>query len=363
MAYGFGSGQLGGGGQISTYGSMVVSLLTAFVPAASRLVENAYNFPIPRSITFGVLDVLAIGITTGLAKRQGIAEDNISKLEKAVADFKLASEGDDSGIGLGGDLGSKDPNNLAAKKYEVKKLPPGQIKKNCISSNGGAWDISEKSCGKPVRVGKANLSNINSPTLNNVSNLASEMAQSLADGNEAKALSIAGQIGSYAARVKAEAASLKAKYNQYQKKNKLPVTDFDKSVKDQVASLQNSFNQAAASKNIDLASLGAPSSTPDSTKKNSDGEVAAIKPLAPAIGVDPLAGLGGTDPAAVSDSGVAGPTEVAQSLDDFESPEQDISKKSDVSIFKQLSNRYILNYTKIFDRRKEPVPADEAEKN
>ena len=85
--------------------------------------------------------------------------------------------------------------------------------------------------------------------------------------------------------------------------------------------------------------------------------------MAPAIGVDPLAGLGGTDPAAVSDSGVAGPTEVAQSLDDFESPEQDISKKSDVSIFKQLSNRYILNYTKIFDRRKEPVPADEAEKN
>jgi hypothetical protein len=363
MAYGFGSGQLGGGGQISTYGSMAVSLLTAFVPAASKLVEKAYNFPIPRSITFGALDVLAIGITTGLAKRQNIAEDNVSKLEKAIADFKLASEGDDSGIGLGGDLGSKDPNNLAAKKYEVKKLPPGQIKKNCISSNGGAWDISEKSCGKPVRVGKANLSNINSPTLNNVSNLASEMAQSLADGNEAKALSIAGQIGTYAARVKAEAASLKAKYNQYQKKNKLPVTDFDKSIKDQVASLQNSFNQAAASKNIDLASLGAPSSTPDSTKKNSDGEVAAIKPLAPAIGVDPLAGLGGTDPAAVSDSGVAGPTEVAQSLDDFESPEQDISKKSDVSIFKQLSNRYILNYTKIFDRRKEPVPAVEADKN
>ena len=51
-----------------------------------------------------------------------------------------------------------------------------------------------------------------------------------------------------------------------------------------------------------------------------------------------------------------------QSLDDFESTEQDVSKKSEVSIFKQLSNRYILNYTKIFERKKEPVAVPEEPK-
>jgi hypothetical protein len=153
--------------------------------------------------------------------------------------------------------------------------------------------------------------------------------------------------------VKAEAAGLKAKYNQYLKKNNQAPLDFDKSVQQQVAGLQSAFNQAAASKNIDLASLGAPLPSSSDKKEESSSNAA---PSAPAgyVGVDPLAGLGGSETEPVVDSGVA---EVAeQSLEDYETAEQDISKKSDVSIFKQLSNRYILNYTKMFDRKK---PAEE----
>jgi hypothetical protein len=41
-----------------------------------------------------------------------------------------------------------------------------------------------------------------------------------------------------------------------------------------------------------------------------------------------------------------------QALNNFESTAQDISKKSDVSLFKQVSNRYLLNYTKIFREKK-----------
>ncbi len=42
----------------------------------------------------------------------------------------------------------------------------------------------------------------------------------------------------------------------------------------------------------------------------------------------------------------------AQDLSDFEATEQDIVKTPETSIFKQVSNRYILNYTKMFDRKK-----------
>lgn len=81
-----------------------------------------------------------------------------------------------------------------------------------------------------------------------------------------------------------------------------------------------------------------------------------------AVPTDPLAGFG-TEETPVDDmSGVAA-VKADQSLDEFESTVEDINKKPDVSIFKQLSNRYILNYTKMFDRKKEPEVAEEPKKN
>ena len=361
MGYGFGAGKLTeGGGEISQYGSMAVSLLTAFVPAVSRFVEQAYNLPIPRSITFGALAVMSGVNTVGLAQREKISEENIEKLKKGIANFKVETEGETSGVGLGAAPGDyNDPKKQT--KTEIKKLVINSSKQ-CISNSSGQFDISEKACKKPFQLSKSSFSKISVPVLNNVANLATDMAQALSNGDQAKASGIAGQIGSLAARVKQTTESLKTKYNENQKKNNKPTVDFNKKISQQVASLQGALNQAAASQNIDLASLGAGSSSSQIPVKNSD-PVITTSGKAPGVALppaDPFAGMGGTeeiplDPVAATNE---------PNLDDLEIVEQDVSKQKEVSIFKQLSNRYILNYTKFFTRLKEPEAApEEVKKN
>ena len=60
-----------------------------------------------------------------------------------------------------------------------------------------------------------------------------------------------------------------------------------------------------------------------------------------------------------------GPAVTVQTIDDFETAEQDFSKQKDVSIFEQLSHRYFLNYSKVFERKKRPdvVIPEEVKKN
>jgi hypothetical protein len=49
---------------------------------------------------------------------------------------------------------------------------------------------------------------------------------------------------------------------------------------------------------------------------------------------------------------------LSESLEGFETTEEDISKRSEDSIFQQLSTRYILNYHRFFEQKKvEEVPA------
>lgn len=368
MAYGFGAGQLNkDGGQVSQYGSMAVSLLTAFVPAVSKAVARLYNFPIPRSITFGALLVMAGINTAGLAKRENISSDNIEKLNDGIAQFKVEADGTETGIDVPATIDPESGGNNAVNPNKTKPKIKDLIvnkPKTCISNSGGKWDISEKSCGNPIKLKKTNFSNFGLPVLTNVTGLATDMAQALANGDESKAYAIAGDIGSMAARVKKATEELKIRYNENQKKIGQPTVDFNKKINEQVASIQQSMNQAAAKSNVDLASLGS-SSLDKEVPKSADDAPVVTSVAVPGVEqppVDPFAGMGGTEEYTVD----APPTPTgksAQNLDDFESTEQDVSKKSDVSIFKQLSNRYILNYTKMFDRKKTPEVAEEPNKN
>jgi hypothetical protein len=358
MAYGFGSAKLTeGGGQVSQYGSMAVTLLTAFVPGVSKFVAQAYNFPIPRSITFGALAVMSGVNTVGLAAREEISEGNIGKLRLGIDQFKIESEGSAAGVGL--DAAPADSGNgpkTPGKKPVLKKLVVLKPKQ-CISNSTGSFDISENACKKPIKFSKASFSNINVPVLNNVANLATDMAQALANGDEAKAAGLAGEIGGLASRVKQATEELKTKYNENQKKNKRAPLDFKKSIAQQVASIQGTLNEAAASKNINLAAM-ASGSAPASEKPKNDQPLKKNDVVALPV-AEPVVDFGTTEEPEVEATAAASED---QSLDDFESSEQDVSKKSEVSIFKQLSNRYILNYTKIFDRKKEPVVVPEEPK-
>lgn len=363
MAYGFGSGQLNkDGGQVASYGAMAVSLLSAFVPAVSKVVAQTYNFPIPRAITFGALLVMSGVNTAGLAHRENISVENIVKIKNAISQFKIETEGEGEGVRLGATAGKDNDLEKNKKKMELKKLSINKTK-TCISNSSGRFDMSDKACSRPLKLSRPSFNRVSVPVLNNVASLGTDMAQALADGDERRASEIAVDVGNMAARVKKVTEELKVSYNEMLKKNKQPTLDFNKAIAQQVASIQGTLNQAARSKNLDLASMASGSGTSDNDKA-SDVPVVTTAGNAPGVvlpDADPLAGLGGTEEPAVEARAAIGAT---QSLDDFESTEQDVSKKSDVSIFKQLSNRYILNYTKMFDRKKEPdVVQEEPKKN
>lgn len=359
MAYGMGASKLGSGGAVSQYGTMLISLMSIMVPSMNSKISVLYSNPIPRAITIGASLTLAGIVTSGLYVRAGKAKENIEKLEKVIAQFKSNTENPNTGIaedvdGAGGD---DEITDKIKGKTSIKPMVETK-KKQCLSLSGGTANISEAACAKKLNISKANVpASFNLPAMNKVNNLTADMANALASGDEGLAASIAGEIGSYAARVQAETDALKKQYNEVQKQNNKPELDFDKSIKEQVATLQGSLNDAAKSGKVDLASMGAGSNKldEDSTKPADAPTVTTVAP-SPAVDipVDPLAGLGGTEEVTLPEVKTAA---AAQSLDDFESTEQDISKKPETSIFKQLSNRYILNYTKMFETKKTAEPA------
>lgn len=352
LAYGFGSSKVGSSaGGVAQYGSMIISLLGMLVPSLSKMVVPMYNMPIPRAATFGAAAVLTGTVTAGLAKRENIAEDNIKQLKNVIAQFKENTEGD-SGVGVDG-LGSGTDEEITDNiKIKNNLKPMVETKKvECLTKGANGYEHSAAGCAKPMKLTKTDLGKFNLPGISNVSNLTTDLANAMASGNDAQAGKIAGEIGSFAARVNKEVADLKAAYNEQQKKEKKEPHDFDKSVKDQIAGMQASFDKASAQSKIAASDLGAPDTTSDSEKAPADAPVvttAATAPV-PEIPADPFAGMGGTEELTLPEAKTVA---AAQSLDEFESTEQDIAKTPETSIFKQLSNRYILNYKKMFETKK-----------
>ena len=356
MGYGFGMTMVGSGaGEISQYGSMILMVLPLVIKGFNKIVMKAYNFPIPRAITFGAAAALSGIVTAGLAHREKVAQENIDKLRKAIDAYKVAAvvtttvgPGTPPVVDPGGAY-----NPLKTSNYLIK--PPSSGRK-CVSNAGGSFSISNANCKKPMKITRAKYGNVRFPGVSRVGMMSENLAEAMVNGNNGAGADMAGQIAGLAARIKLETKAIQDEFNANQKKNGRPTTDFDKAIKAQVAAMQGSFKGAAAASKMDMSGLGS-SSTPDAP-----ADAAADAPEVTSVGaagVDIPSDGGGLG--LEEDMGVPLEEKTAESMDDFESAEIDVSKQPEVSIFKQLSNRYILNYTKIFERQKEPEVVTEPE--
>ncbi len=344
LAYGFVAGSA------NTEGGMVTTVISLAVTLLGTYVVQAFNFPIPRSITFGALLVLSGVNTAGLAQRENISEANIKKIEDAIAKFVLTTDGTKDGV-------ITDPKTDGS-YLTIPKKPSNYLERlatgprSCIGAN---MNMSPEACKNRLKIGRPRFNNgMNIPNLSNVANLSADMAQAMADGDHAKAAAISGKIGSMAASVKKTSEDLKAKYNAYLKLKGKPTIDFNKRINQQVAAIQGAVSKAAASQGMNLGSSGKSSLSESEVTKDTGVPVvntASVGGVAQPV-FDPLAGMGATEDLGLETAA----TKADPTLDDFESSVQDVARKDDVSIFKQLSNRYILNYTKIFDRKKEEIP-------
>jgi hypothetical protein len=349
------------------YTSMITQLLTLLVPSLEKMVMPAYNFPIPRSITFGASMALSGLVSSGLIQRQNILEKNVADVDKMLTSFN-ANTHDPNGIGEGNynSPGLGNAYDPSGKKYELKALPKVAPVKTCVSNNGSSLEVSSNACRTPIKINRPKFNFAGGiKTLNDAGTLAADMANAVTSGDADRANAIAGQLGNMAAKVKEVNEKLQAEYNEKQKADKKPTLDFDKSIKDKVASMENDLSNHASSNGINMASLG-PALNSDDLDKKDDSSSTGIDTVAgiPAPEIPTLdAGLSGMESDSSEDfsDSTQKVASLSESLEGFESAESDIAKDSGVSIFRQVSNRYLLNYTKIFNRKEiTPVKQDEA---
>lgn len=435
------------GAKSTSYVVMLAGLLMFFVPSLQTMVVAMYNYPIPRSITFGISAALATAVTAGYASRISVTEENIAKLEALLAQFRLQTDDDTTlgadvannsdqpasgnsefkGVEVNGSKVNLSNNSSSLKPNEVSKLSSGTKPitltkpKTCISNSGGSVDFSEKACASPLKITRPtfNVSYNKGELLKNAGNLTVDMAQAVSDGNMEKADAVAGQLGSMASKLKQTAQDLQKERNEIMKSAGIKdeesgeLKDYQKQLNDQVAAIQmNMVKEAQKHKlNITAADLdldGSGTASVSDKKKTEDFTIATvasnnieaiksdITPGAEESGVGMLdekallgdykedtsgAGL----PTGFSEEGMDsllstqnngeiteenpyglstealraaranGYAQLENRVKRYGNDEEGINSLSDSSIFKQISTRYFMNYSKFSIRRQKAV--------
>ncbi len=303
-----------------------------------------------RVVVFGVFAALADVVRNAFKDRVLRANKNIDSIDKAITTWTNATKGGSVTGGSGGDDPTTNSNlNLATNKSSnyLQRLPSVPKLAKCFSASA---QVSGNSCRNPMKFNRGSL-NFRSSFLNSTANQALEMGEAFARDDGARASSLAASMGTNAARVKAEAKGLIAEANAALMRGGGKAIDFDKQVKAQLASFGQSNMGGSGS-----ASGGS------GTRASLDADDMDIEsPSSVAVSVPGPIGQGPANLAFTGEEIATEPiveVKAEQSLDDFELPVQDVANKGDVSIFKQLSNRYFLNYSKIFDRKKEEISVE-----
>jgi hypothetical protein len=358
-AYNMGNSR-SGGGKISQYGGMAMSvsgnlvaskfepLLLGAVSTNNKKIK-IYDGGLGRSIAFGASAALSTAVTMGLARRQNVVENNISTMEKVLKSFKEKSKTSD-GIKKDETLANETKKNKDQKKYEIKALAEGTLPKHCFSASKGGMDYSPESCKNPIKMKKPQWDiNMNLPTLTSAANAAHDFGNALASGDMAQADLAAGNLAAMAGRVKEVKDNLiKQIDKQLEAKGEKPL-QLEKAINERVASLQADMQKAAAAQGVKLAS-GEAELTPETNKDKKDSASAVASAPVQEVGTGlPEMNFNFAEEAGSGTGDAEMTASLDESLKDYESNEADILKKPEVSIFKQLSNRYLLNYTKIFE--------------
>lgn len=357
-----------------------IKLLLPKMTLAGEIADKAIsmlNDSLGRAAFFGAMTVL-VGLILGeLSKAEKESKGRIADLEKVKAQFddadnslaEGATDGSESGDGSDGGRAKAESSK---KTYALKALPQGTaLAKNCLSTTNGQPSFSEAGCKNPTKLTRPKFdASMNIPALVAAGNSTADFAQALADGDTAKADIEAGNLAGMAGRLGSIRDELVKKTNDKLKADGKKGLDFNAEVKRQMDELGAALNkQEAGSGNYNLADLQGGEAAVSAVETPAENVVSTVG--APTSVALPEAGLdlsklgeGGITEEGLIDPNAAGNVaSLDESLNNYESTESDIAKDPEVSIFKQVSNRYFLNYTKIFQRKEinpplaEPAPA------
>jgi len=348
-------------GNISTYGGALFLILNLFTVPIQKGVMVTFATPLARTITFGSLALLEAPLLIGFFSREKIANDNIKKLGDVIKSFNLVSSTEEEGLdesvgdeadGIAGGGGRNSIKGFGTGQIKIKGICEGATFKEC------------ETIFRPLNNPNFNLGEFAS--LNDGLQTAVNFSNAMSRGNLTDAKVHATKLHNMAGNFRKIGDALRKKINEKLKAQNKPQIDFDKEMKNRVANFQKDFNQAlVANKQVPMKDLttfsGAPASLikPEERAQNFPKQI--LSSHAKHAGVSEKNHLFSDDEENAEDSPLKEELKKSgDNLDKFDVQEADISKKSDVSIFVQLSNRYILNYNKIFKTL--PPPPSNAKK-
>jgi hypothetical protein len=341
-----------GGGVLATLSPLLFLIEPvgkAMDVAMAWMVEHASG----RIATFGAFSLLTTSIIVDLELIQSTLEQNAEDIQNVINEqFPTTLTEIDTGPGpesVGGPISPTGKGGSIKKLdgfYAIAPVP-------CASNSGGSFSMNTSNCKNPMKVKRPDLTgNFSNSFLQSAASLAGDYTDAVSAGNMGRAEVLGGKLANMAGRLKLERDNALKNYNKVAKEKKKKLIDFDKEVKAMTASMSANLSKSLASQGIDPKSMMKASTGGD--KKPLAAVSTGATPVA-AAPVVPLEDLGTTTQTPVEETVAAPAPTLEQSLQEFESNESDISPQKQVSIFKQVSNRYILNYNRFF-REEEPTP-------
>ena len=375
---------ISGGGMT---GGLAAGLLALAVPLAITN-TTASNFAPGRLAIFAVSAMVVKGIVSDLSERARITQGNIDKLEKAIAEYTATStptnniatdtSGSDSSTNTstsGSDIAAGNLNGGATSTSSngINSLAKPSTTTSttlCANSTNEGVDVSAKACGSPLVLTSPKFdASLNVPELNTAAQTTTELANALSKGDLAGAEVGAANLSSQAGRMNTIRDSLLKKANEGLVANGKKPIDIDALAKEELANMTNALKNAnnAGGANA-LASFGSGNHSGLGSDLKGEGDLKTAQNIQTnesgansGNGANSTANAGATptgletnltDPNAVTPNETKEEAKtLTDSLADFEGSEGDISNKKEESIFKIVSNRYILNYPTLVKRK------------
>ncbi|MES2529305.1 MAG: hypothetical protein V4598_19615 [Bdellovibrionota bacterium] len=377
---------IGGAFSFMGGGGLTGGLITGIGIAALGLsaMVGLMNVAAGRIKAFGALALLTgLALMDAKSASSKLAKE-IEDLKKVIAQFKRetddpgtqtpdTSDGLEGGVNSGSTSGTLAGTTSGTSGGGVTALPTGTsvtTNRSCISGNA---EINSN-CSNPLRVPALNSTDFNSaPDLQQVATTGVGLANDLASGNAgAKADIGAASLSASAAKLNEQLKAQVAKSNSFLKSKGQKTIDLEKDVADTVKSMNASIQNQAAKSGESLASLGYGDSAldPNAAAKVAQEIGAASTTAAIALpetkgdGAAVAAELAAADAEAAAAKAAKKAAEVSakdalgKNLAAYETNVDDISANKETSLWRQVSNRYLLKYERFFERKKvEEKPA------
>lgn len=322
---------------------------------------------IGRIAFFGGSGALSFWVASDLGKQKRASEDRITLMEKSKQEFENATK-DNNGIETGGpgavEIGG--PKANAAVNPNIATLPSVTPPTRTCLASGNSFEYSAAACSSPMKITTPNLNTqMYPPELIRFSNSTHDLANALASGDMARADIEVGKLEAQAGKIEALKDKLLADLNKKLKaEGKSPITiDNNAEISRQMKAFENELKQNGMGSGFsNLAGNENPSEIEEKVadeKNVLEGEAAEVVKAEPAGEAPVDFNLGDGESSEFENTGRL--ASLSDRLEEFEATEGDVVTDPGVSIFKQVSNRYLLNYEKVLNRKGLPSPSEKNE--